>query len=329
MSAEISAPTGPADFCSTDPEACREFLTAAYGFRLWIATLDTGAELIHHRSSAGSFAIDGMQLTADFTYRTDPSHLLIVSQLTGTDGILQHSFGTDSDCFGPGDLLLAAQPGESMSGRIRQARLRTVLLSPEVMATAATAVSDPPGRPLHFTGPRPVDAASAQRWKHTVAFIADDLLTRPESKVQPLVVSSAARLLAATVLTAFPNTLTSCDPDRCPEHGVASLPVRRAVAFIESHPEADIGLAEIAAAAHVSPRALQHAFRRHMDTTPTGYLRRVRLAHAHQDLVAASPAGGVTVTSIAGRWGFAHQGRFAALYRAAYGRTPRQTLRAP
>jgi transcriptional regulator GlxA family with amidase domain len=72
---------------------------------------------------------------------------------------------------------------------------------------------------------------------------------------------------------------------------------------------------------------VQEAFRRHLDTTPIGYLRRVRLERAHNDLAAADPGAGSTVAEIAARWGFAHHGRFAALYQDSYGRSPSQTLR--
>ncbi|MFC9283954.1 helix-turn-helix domain-containing protein [Streptomyces collinus] len=54
-------------------------------------------------------------------------------------------------------------------------------------------------------------------------------------------------------------------------------------------------------------------------------MRRVRLAHAHHDLVAADPDDGTTVTGIAARWGFHHAGRFAAEYRETYGRAPHRT----
>ena len=99
--------------------------------------------------------------------------------------------------------------------------------------------------------------------------------------------------------------------------------MRRAIAFIEQHPDADIGVADIAAAANVSIRAVQFAFRRHLDTTPMYYLRTVRLDRAHHDLLTTNPSLGDT---IAARWGFHHHSRFAARYRHAYGVTPRHTL---
>ena len=60
--------------------------------------------------------------------------------------------------------------------------------------------------------------------------------------------------------------------------------LRRAIAFIDAHCDQDIGLADVARAACVTPRGVQLAFRRHLDTTPTAYLRTVRLAQAHRQL---------------------------------------------
>ncbi len=104
--------------------------------------------------------------------------------------------------------------------------------------------------------------------------------------------------------------------------------MRRAVAFVEANADQDIGLVQIAAAAYVTPRALQYAFRRHLDTTPLAFLRRVRLDAAHRELLAADPRG-TTVTEIAMRWGFAHPGRFAAHYRNTYRTAPGTTLHLP
>jgi transcriptional regulator GlxA family with amidase domain len=67
-------------------------------------------------------------------------------------------------------------------------------------------------------------------------------------------------------------------------------------------------------------------FRRHLDTTPLQYLRRIRLHYAHHELLAADRRND-TVTAIAARWGFMHTSRFAVFYRQTYGRSPHVTLR--
>nr|WP_281251167.1 helix-turn-helix transcriptional regulator [Streptomyces indicus] len=98
---------------------------------------------------------------------------------------------------------------------------------------------------------------------------------------------------------------------------------------MDEHAHTAIGLAEIAEAAHVTPRALQYAFRRHLGQTPMEYLRSVRLHRAHAELRNAVPAAGVTVTAIATAWGFGHPGRFAAAYRRTFGCSPSDTLKRP
>jgi transcriptional regulator GlxA family with amidase domain len=102
--------------------------------------------------------------------------------------------------------------------------------------------------------------------------------------------------------------------------------LRRAVAFIHTNAQSDIGLGDIAAAVGVTPRSVQYMFRRHLGTTPLEYLRRLRLDRAHRDLLAADPAVD-TVTAIAGRWGFSHAGRFSIAYKQTFGTEPSRTLR--
>jgi len=83
-------------------------------------------------------------------------------------------------------------------------------------------------------------------------------------------------MLAATTLATFPNTVIT-EPTARDRRDATSATVRRAIAFLDQHPDTDISVADIAAAAHVSIRAVQVACRRHLDTTPMQYLRTVRL----------------------------------------------------
>ncbi|MGN2638263.1 helix-turn-helix domain-containing protein [Nocardia takedensis] len=75
--------------------------------------------------------------------------------------------------------------------------------------------------------------------------------------------------------------------------------VRLAIAYMETHVREPITITAIVAAAFVTPRAVQSAFRVHLDTTPMNYLRRLRMAGAHEQLRAATPGDRQTVTSIA------------------------------
>ena len=102
--------------------------------------------------------------------------------------------------------------------------------------------------------------------------------------------------------------------------------VRSALAFLDAHAAEPIGLTEIAAAAQLSPRALQAAFRRHLGATPLGQLRAVRMARVHADLQSAQLRDGQTVSAVANRWGFSQLSRFARDYKQRYGVTPHENL---
>ncbi|MFJ9567528.1 helix-turn-helix transcriptional regulator [Streptomyces fuscichromogenes] len=186
-----------------------------------------------------------------------------------------------------------------------------------------------PGRspePVRLTSHRPRSEAAGDQLRTTIFYLRDHVLSVPEIAAQPLVVSAAGQLLAASVLAAFPNTAQT-DPTGQDRGGAHPATLRRAIAYIDDHADQPVTVADIAAAVHVTVRTLQYAFRRHLDTTPMAYLRRARLAQAHHDLRAADTRGDATVGDIAARWGFAHPGRFAALYRAEYGHSPVTTLR--
>ena len=83
---------------------------------------------------------------------------------------------------------------------------------------------------------------------------------------------------------------------------------------------------DLARTAGVSVRALQEGFLQHTGMSPMTYLRRIRLARAHDDLCRLDGSSW-TVAEIAHRWGFVHMGRFADAYRAQYGHPPSHTLR--
>lgn len=101
--------------------------------------------------------------------------------------------------------------------------------------------------------------------------------------------------------------------------------IRRAVAIMEEKAEQPISISDVASLLGVSERTLQRGFRDHLGTTPGRYLARVRMDGAHRDLLAASPETR-TVSMIASKWGFFHDGRFAARYRETYGQNPSVTL---
>lgn len=114
---------------------------------------------------------------------------------------------------------------------------------------------------------------------------------------------------------------------RAPVPAAGAGAVSQAVDLLRDDPAHDWSVADLAAATATSVRSLQEGFRRSLDTTPTAYLRRLRLERVRDDLLAAAP-GGANVTAVSARWGFTHHGRFAAAYAARFGERPSDTLRA-
>jgi transcriptional regulator GlxA family with amidase domain len=113
--------------------------------------------------------------------------------------------------------------------------------------------------------------------------------------------------------------------NRTPRDPATPATIRRAITFIDEHASEPITLTDIATAAGVVPRTLQYAFRRHRDTTPLAYLRQVRLAMAHDELLAVESGDGATVAAVASRWGYINVDAFAAAYRRVYGQPPSET----
>ncbi|MGK5112654.1 MULTISPECIES: AraC family transcriptional regulator [unclassified Geodermatophilus] len=311
-------------FESDDLDATQAYLSGAYSAMRLSGTGSRSRARIDS-SSVGSVGLARIDFGFDMDYTVEPTGLITIGHLrSGT--IPRHVTGGSEYSCGPGDLLVFAAPDQPCAGRHSRLAYDLVSLDPTLLARVAAAAPDHRPVPVRLLGHRPVGPVATRHLQDTLAFLRDHVLAEPELRDAPLIAANAGQLLAAAVLTAFPNTALT-DPtatDRCDATPGA---LRRAVAFIDENAHRDISVADIAAAAHVTIRALQYAFARHHGTTPTGYLRQARLAHAHQHLVDVDPSGPDTVTAIAARWGFAHAGRFAALYRQTYGRTPRQTLR--
>ncbi|MFE9636127.1 helix-turn-helix transcriptional regulator [Streptomyces sp. NPDC006463] len=308
-------------FRTADVDVARDWLKGAYGTSLRMKAPAPRGSFRYTRTNAGPVSLSTIALSTEYAYTTDPLGSVAITHVVG--GRMARECADDVTEAGPGDVLAISQPHLPYAGRVYSAELRAVTVPLTLVEQLAGRPAGEAARPLRFTRFTPVSKAMAGQWKRTVDYVEESVLALPAGG-EPLVVDAAARMLAATLLATFP---TDARPDLVPADTRDATPetVRRAIAFIESQPAAEIGLAEMAAAAGVTPRALQYAFRGHLGTTPMAYLRRVRLALAHADLVAADPSRD-TVTAIANHWGFHHQGRFSAAYRAAYGVPPGRTL---
>ncbi|MCG5469561.1 AraC family transcriptional regulator [Micromonospora sp. LAH09] len=215
-------------------------------------------------------------------------------------------------------------PDRPLTVTFRGVDVLTVRLPRSLIEDAAREVGvDAAG--LRFGDGRPNTDVLARHWSQTVAYVWQSLRSGSDVANNRLIVAHLRQLLARAALTTFSNATQDGDVN-AGSRRVAPATLRRAMAYAEAHADRGVTVTDLAAEARLSVRALQNAFRRHRDTTPSQYLRQVRLDRAHRDLQAADPSTGATVAAIAARWNFTHAGRFSTDYRRAYGHSPGRTL---
>lgn len=249
-------------------------------------------------------------------------HLLGVVAVRGAGSLI---CGSQQLSFGRGDVFLDP-PLDPYAANLHECTFAILQVPWAAASDLAEERTGLPAGSLRFESMAPVSAPAAQMWAQTVAFGCRQLIDSGAAEISSLVAQEMTRLTAAALLEAFPNTTMTVPYIQGPGW-VPPSAVHRAAAFIEASAAQPITLADIAGHAGVTGRALQYAFRRYLDTTPTGYLRRIRLEHAHRELQAGRLSADATVAIIARKWGWANPAHFAATYRKRYLESPGQTLR--
>jgi len=184
----------------------------------------------------------------------------------------------------------------------------------------------PPRRTPSLSLGLDVSTGRGARWLALVQSLAGDLADEDALIRQPMVAAPFAHSVLAGLLLAARHEYS--DELFAPVPAVGQPTVRAAQAYIEANAAQPLTVTDIATATGVSVRGLQQGFQRSLDMSPMRYLRQVRLREAHRELRTADPTA-TTVGDVAARWGFRHQGRFAAEYRRRYGCPPAETLRRP
>lgn len=156
--------------------------------------------------------------------------------------------------------------------------------------------------------------------KSMLVFFQEDANHQQCLAKSPVALALFEEAVSMFVVQNFRHSLTSVSgemPSR-----LAPIQVRRAMDYAVANASKPITISDMAAAADVSVRALQVNFRRFLEQSPLEFLRELRLKLAHQELLKSEPE--ISISDIAAKWGFAHPGRFASLYRRVYGQSPSQ-----
>lgn len=177
--------------------------------------------------------------------------------------------------------------------------------------------------PIEFPLGFDLSSASGQSLISAVRFLRKEIGRAGGIADSVILRAQLEEFVMTQLLMAVPNSLQDAlvRPVRRPNR----RHVARVVDYIHAHPHLPLTLAELASIGAVGARALQEGFHEEFGTSPTAYLRGVRLDHAHAELQEAEP--GDSVTQIASRWGFGHMSRFSEQYKRRFGVSPSTTLR--
>ncbi len=308
------------EFATTDPEQAHALIAEAYrDNRLRVRGTVENYRFEHRRCDLGDVHLDFLHNTLTTDIVVQPLGRVVLLRVLG--GELEIDDGISDRRLVPGDVFVGPHPGHGYRTGMHGARLQVTGIDLSLFTDIDPAQDGGVVERLRY---EPVSRERACRWRRTVDYVTG-LFSEPGEMYGPLVLGSAGRLMAAVALDTFTAGTGEDRPgDR---RDAAPEAVRRGIAFMEANPDLDLGVADIALACRVSVRALQLAFRRHLDTTPMAYLRRVRLDRVRAELSDAGPGDGTTVTRVAANWGFLDGSRFSAHYREAFGESPSRTLR--
>jgi AraC-like DNA-binding protein len=304
------------DFDGTG-DAARDWLETAYGTALG---LEGRMGAVHHRRrERGGVSFDRLRIDDSVTFDAEPMPLLVVVDVLS--GEIEYTRGSVTDRGRAGDTVLAAGWGMAFAGGGNGYDVRNTSVSLEVLSSAIADIDpDRTSDDLRFRSFTPRSRAAAAQWRAVV----DRLTISPEAGDQPVGQGDASRLLAHSLLQTFDNNVVGDDRGTARDaRDATQAVVRLAQRIIAERAGDDLAMSDIARECHVTPRALQYAFRRHLDCTPHAYLRQVRLDLVHQVLRDGSVP---TVGDAAARYGFFNPGRFAVEYRQVFGENPGQTL---
>lgn len=196
---------------------------------------------------------------------------------------------------------------------------------PQMRRQLEAMLNQPVRQRITFSRRLKLNTKGAANWFDLVQILAREA-GRPDGLIgHRLARENLQQLLVQGLLQIQPHNYT--EALSAGESPASPAAVRQAIDLIQAHPETPWCPAQLAQATSVSVRTLQKAFQRCGYPPPMAYLRGVRLNKVHEELVRSSP-GEVMVTTVAGRWGFLHMGRFATQYRQLFGESPSTTLRA-
>jgi AraC-like DNA-binding protein len=307
-----------------------------------VAEAESAALLSPHRLSlgrdttrfwaSGRFAGAGGVTVCQMSYGSEVSthragHERYVGILVPTAGHIEVFRRGQGHTASAGRSLAVLTPGEPVDMRwaagseVFSLRADTTALQSALKAIAPHADD----RPLRFRTPV-LDLRSGVGVYGAARLLADVFSQyQSTAEISHRIIHMLADQALSAVLLSLENNHS--DEIRRRAQPSSSATVNAAIELIDTEACATYSIPDLARHCGVTVRGLELGFHRALGITPNAFLHRSRLEKAHRDLQAADTGDGVTVTQVAGRWGFGHAGRFAAQYFDVYRAMPSETLR--
>lgn len=230
--------------------------------------------------------------------------------------------GTETILSGSRGAVVRGVRGTRLDTSDRSTRVNLWVADALLLRMLQAMLQDEPRAPLHFQADLDWSSATGASLLRLLSHLLAELRDAEGMAANEMALASFGDLVAGTMLRRLPHSYAAA-LDR-PIAAAIPRQLRRAEAYMIAHADRPIVLAEVAAAAGCSLRALQLAFRRFRDTTPHAALQAMRLEAVRAALIAEreAPPG-----PVARRFGFSNATRFAEAYRRHFGETPTETQR--
>lgn len=189
-----------------------------------------------------------------------------------------------------------------------------------LMAASQARLVEAGGLPANFRLPavHGLDRAYAGRWFRLIGDLLEQLPGAETPRPHPQWLRHLEESLPLFLLSHHHSAIAAFEPKPQPQGCARQL--HKVDAYMRSHLNQGVTLAELAVAVGLSIRSLNSLCQREYGQSPMERLRTLRLEAARERLLHAPQ---VSVTQVALEFGFAHMGRFAGYYRERFGELPR------
>jgi len=290
---------------------------------LWRRRFDTPIFALADRSAGVvSVCFAENRFGTEVTLSGDEGSMFVVALPSrGALTLVRDGAATTADATG--GLVMRPSPRARVLFGDASARVNVAIKVAEVEAALSQAIDRDLRRALDFAPGMDWSRGLASGFRRQLDGVIAEFRSEAGVADNPVALAAMTDLLVALLLRAVPHSY-SAEMEAAASCAVPAY-VRRGEAYMRTHGDRPIRIADVAAAAGCSVRNLNDVFRRFRGTTPLAALHGIRLESVRAALLAG--AQGESAAAVARRYGFTNASRFAAAYRRRFGEAPVETAR--